>query len=114
MGKIFIKRDKACYTPNCKANKAKTKFPDDMNYCPYCAQPLDYVCINHGCFNQVDGPNELCQKCEAEKEEAKENRNENMKKAGKFGLAAVAVVAVPFKDAIIEGGKVAFKAIVKK
>lgn len=114
MGRMFIKKDKACYTKNCKANKEKIKFSDDMKFCPYCSQPLEYVCMNHGCFNQVDGSNEFCQACEAKKEEAQEKRKEKLTNVGKAVLTGAVVVALPLRNVIIEAGKSAKKNIGKK
>ncbi len=87
-----MKISKGCLNETCEANRKKTKYKKDDNFCLKCGSPLSIICVD--CFCELENDiAKRCVKCQAKKDDAKDNRKQAAKNLG-VGAAAVGSVVV--------------------
>ncbi len=91
-------RKKGCPNPDCRLHVKQVKQTSDFNYCPNCGTKTIYVCRR--CFCQLPDTEErrsLCEQCETELEQKRQERNENVKTAAHKGAGAISSAARTIK-----------------
>ena len=76
----------------------QVKQTSDFNYCPNCGTKTIYVCRK--CFCELPDTEEkrsLCEQCEIEMEERRQERSENVKTAARRGAGVVSSAARTIK-----------------
>ena len=92
-----MKRIKGCINPKCSAHKASTTFTEEARYCTQCKSELSFMCKKCKTAIPATPVQNLCIRCEAERQDRISKRVETAKKvalpvAGFVGTAVVSVV----------------------
>ncbi|MFI3169897.1 MAG: hypothetical protein R3Y06_08140 [Faecalibacterium sp.] len=87
-----MKISKGCLNETCEANRKKTKYKKDDNFCLKCGSPLSIICVDCFCELENDDTNR-CVKCKAKRDDARDNRMKQVVAAG--GIVAASVKVVP-------------------
>ncbi|MBQ6479030.1 MAG: hypothetical protein IJI44_06650 [Erysipelotrichaceae bacterium] len=91
------KRVKGCPNENCKDYK-KIRYKAEDRFCKSCGSELIFVCSK--CWTPLaddDQKKKICAKCEAKREDRKENIINTAKKIGEGTVAVIALVPTVLK-----------------
>jgi len=96
-----VKQVKGCIIDGCVANIKEIKYRADDNYCSKCGNPLVAVCKKCRSVLPNDYERAYCIRCEAEREDKKDNAKDGAKKAA-GAVASLGVAAVGIAKGIIK------------
>ncbi len=83
-------RKKGCPNAACRLHTKQVKQNADFNFCPSCGTRTVFVCKK--CFCELPDTEErrsLCEECEAELEQKRQDRNDNVKSAAHKGAGLI-------------------------
>lgn len=95
---------KGCGSSNCIANKKKIKYKNTDEFCSKCGKQLVYVCKK--CFTPIpeNSKGSYCIRCQAERDDRKDNTLDKAKKigGGVVGVGAMVLSVVPVVNKFIK------------